>query len=257
MRNIICTSIVSLALLAISEFTLGSFTTSQSVSIVNPKNVVVLELFTSQGCSSCPTADALLGTYAKDANSNIIPISFHVDYWNRLGWKDPFSQAGFSERQSAYSRAFNHASIYTPQLIVNGKYELIGSKESEIKKIITEELKSITTYKVEIDSITIHANHLNVRISADLTKNGNFVNVALIKKKEITDIKRGENSGVKLTNYNIVIDFRSIPIEQINSKEILLNFNKNWIPSDYMVVAFLQNSVAGKIIAGTKSEISY
>src|SRR5262245_43259594 len=88
--------------------------------------VVILELFTSEGCSSCPPADKLLPELTK-LGSNIIPISFHVDYWNRLGWVDPFSSSNYSDRQRKYGEQFKLESIYTPQLVVNGEYELVGS----------------------------------------------------------------------------------------------------------------------------------
>src|SRR5579871_2087026 len=82
--------------------------------------VAVLELFTSQGCSSCPPADELLGKYISKENENIFPLSFHVDYWNHLGWKDIFSMAAYSERQKKYASLLNLETIYTPQLIING-----------------------------------------------------------------------------------------------------------------------------------------
>ena len=87
--------------------------------------VAVLELFTSEGCSSCPPADNLLPQLAK-LDANVITLSFHVDYWNRLGWTDPFSSSDYSDRQREYSRQLNLESIYTPQLIVNGEYEFTG-----------------------------------------------------------------------------------------------------------------------------------
>src|SRR5438046_1978213 len=91
------------------------------------KNIVVLELFTSQGCSSCPPADRLLGSYTNQ--ENVIPLSFHVDYWNHLGWKDPFSNAAFSQRQETYANAFASSGVYTPQVIINGQKEMVGSDE--------------------------------------------------------------------------------------------------------------------------------
>src|ERR1043166_2480441 len=101
----------------------------------------LLELFTSEGCSSCPPADRLLPQLAAE-NPNIIPLSMHVDYWNHLGWTDPFSNAEFSERQRLYAGQFHLESIYTPQLIVNGEYELVGSNrtaaDQDIKKVLNE-----------------------------------------------------------------------------------------------------------------------
>ena len=97
------------------------------------KNVAVLELFTSQGCSSCPPADRLLGTYT--SKENVIVLSFHVDYWNRLGWIEPFSSKAFTERQYKYASAMN-TGVYTPQLVINGQSEMVGSDESKISATV-------------------------------------------------------------------------------------------------------------------------
>lgn len=111
--------------------------TNKNISTNNYNGVSVIELFTSEGCSSCPSADRLLPQLAK-LDSNIFALSFHVDYWNYLGWKDPFSSAVFSERQRQYARNLRLKTIYTPQLVINGKYELVGSNriaaESKIRR---------------------------------------------------------------------------------------------------------------------------
>ena len=93
-------------------------------------NPVVVELFTSQGCSSCPPADALIREIAHDPalRGRVIPLAFHVDYWDQLGWRDPFSSAAYSARQADYaSKAFHGGDIYTPQMVVNGREALVGS----------------------------------------------------------------------------------------------------------------------------------
>ena len=101
-------------------------------------SIAVLELFTSEGCSSCPAAERLLPQFTK-AGSSIYTLAFHVDYWNQLGWKDQFSNEEFTERQRIYGRQFNLESIYTPQLVINGKYEMVGSNrikaENTIQKV--------------------------------------------------------------------------------------------------------------------------
>ena len=97
------------------------------------KNFVVVELFTSEGCSSCPPADELLTKIAKQseaANQNVIPLAFHVDYWNSGGWKDPFSKFQFTTRQENYSRILAEKEVYTPQAVINGKFSFTGSKGS-------------------------------------------------------------------------------------------------------------------------------
>src|SRR5436190_18609544 len=91
--------------------------------------LVVAELFTSQGCSSCPPADALWQRLGDESplGARIVPLAFHVDYWNSLGWKDPFSSAAWSSRQSDYARAFGSGRIYTPQAVIGGRAECLGA----------------------------------------------------------------------------------------------------------------------------------
>ena len=112
------------------------------------KHVAVLELFTSQGCSSCPSADKLVSNYI--SKKNVFVLSFHVDYWNRYGWQDPFSSREYSQRQENYSK-FLKAGIYTPQLVINGQTQMIGSDESRIsnslKKVQSEAKRCSTFYK--------------------------------------------------------------------------------------------------------------
>src|ERR1700681_1033381 len=103
---------------------------------------VVVELFTSQGCSSCPPADRLLSRLQGDSRTagTVIPLAFHVDYWNRLGWSDPFSSAAWSERQMTYAKALHSNRIYTPQLVVGGRAECVGSEERQVMRRIHEAL---------------------------------------------------------------------------------------------------------------------
>ena len=102
---------------------------------------VVVELFTSQGCSSCPPADELLRRIVRDEalRGRVIPLSFHVDYWNSLGWRDPFSAREWSQRQGEYVRAMKLDSAYTPQIVVNGVKQMVGSSSGAVYRAIEEE----------------------------------------------------------------------------------------------------------------------
>lgn len=214
----------------------------------------VLELFTSQGCSSCPPADAVLAKYVLQNNPNIIPLAFHVDYWNYIGWIDPFSKAQFTNRQHNYANQLNAQGNYTPQLIINGKYELVGSKENEINNIVNKELSIKKEFNITIKKASISNNLLSIEYYADTNPN-TVVNIALVKKKEFTSIKRGENNGLNQTNYNIVYDFKSITNSTKSNFNTNFQFKSVWQATDFMLVAYLQNTKTGNIIAATKNEI--
>jgi len=104
-------------------------------AIAGQKLKAVVELFTSQGCSSCPPADKILSGYAK--SNDVLALSWHVDYWNYLGWKDTFSKAEFTKRQRSYAVSFRRRGVYTPQAVVNGRNHAVGSQRSEIESLIS------------------------------------------------------------------------------------------------------------------------
>ena len=179
----------------------------------------VLELFTSEGCSSCPPADRLLPELATE-NTNVIPLSFHVDYWNHLGWTDPFSHAEFSDRQRKYANQFHLESIYTPQLIINGEFETVGSNRSTAEADIKNVLKEKAAVEIKIEEVKKENN----RLSASCTLTGNmdqtYVMTALVQKHAEMKVKAGENSGAKLSHTNVVRSFLQKPAQQKMKFEI-------------------------------------
>ena len=182
-------------------------------------SVAVLELFTSEGCSSCPPADRLLPQLAS-LDSNIIPLSFHVDYWNRLGWTDPFSKAEFTKRQGAYAEHFHLESIYTPQLVVNGQYELVGSNrstaEAEIKKALGEKVST----HIIIDGIRKHNKTLFISCHAEGDLAPTNIIAVIVQKHAEMNIRAGENRGKKLSHLNVVRSFIQRPAQQSMNIEI-------------------------------------
>lgn len=240
--------------LTLSSFTLQKLIQKQEAKSEN-KGFVVLELFTSQGCSSCPPADKVLGKYALENNPNIIPLAFHVDYWNYIGWKDPFSKAAFSNRQREYSQKMKTEGTYTPQVIINGKYELVGSKESDIQNKVIQELANPSKEKILISEAVVTDGKLRIDYNVNSFSQNDVVNLALVKKKEFTVIKRGENTGLKQTSYNIVTDFKTMPVQKKMINTVEFDFAKEWIPADFTVIAYKQSSLNGVITAAAQASI--
>jgi hypothetical protein len=167
---------------------------------------VVVELFTSQGCSSCPPADRLLGELA--ARDDVIALSFHVDYWNYLGWADPFSSAAATERQRAYRESLGLRYVYTPQMVIGGAREAVGSHRDEVLQAI-EQARSEPRIPVEIAHpdadtaiVTIGEGPAPARPAA--------VWLFAFDRRHSTAIRRGENEGVTLTNSHVVRAARRI-----------------------------------------------
>lgn len=196
--------------------------------LYNP--VAVLELFTSEGCSSCPPADNLLPQLAK-LDSNIIPLSFHVDYWNRLGWTDPFSSSEYSERQRVYGQQFNLESVYTPQLVVNGQNELVGSSRSRAESAIKEALKEKTKVLLTVDNVKRNNDKLSFTVHAEGDFKRTDLLAALVQKQATMKVRAGENSGATLSHINVVRSFSGQPAADKNEFEIALPANlakDNW-----------------------------
>lgn len=160
---------------------------------------VVVELYTSQGCSSCPPADAYLGELAK--RRDVIALSFHVDYWDYMGWKDPFATTGATRRQRAYKISLRQSYVYTPEIVVGGRAHEVGSNRSAIDKLIRTQLKSnLAALKVELTRMEGKAQG---KIAAAATARGD-VWLFLFDKQHSTEIQRGENAGRKLIQHNVV-----------------------------------------------------
>jgi hypothetical protein len=213
----------------------------RKVAKANGKGFVIMELFTSQGCSSCPPADDILAMYARRNDGHIIPLAFHVDYWNRLGWIDSFSKNVYSQRQRDYAEKLHTESVYTPQLIINGETELVGSYDHEIEQKTTEYLNGKSEDNIEISGVDVSDKKVKVDYIVSNTSSGMVINAALAQKHIVTNIKAGENRGVKLDNYNVVRDFKTQKITAV-SGSFTLEFPKGNIDENYMIVLFTQKS---------------
>jgi hypothetical protein len=163
----------------------------------------VVELFTSQGCSSCPPADKVIGELAKDPS--VIALSMPIDYWDYLGWKDTLADSRFSARQKAYSLMRGDRDVYTPQVIVNGSFHVIGSDRSGIERAIDVTRESDGVMSVPV-SMKLSGKQITVSIAAPqepIVTHGE-VWICGISKAIPISIGRGENRGRELTYYNVV-----------------------------------------------------
>ncbi|MFS4469311.1 DUF1223 domain-containing protein [Maribacter sp. 2210JD10-5] len=176
------------------------------------KSTIVLELFTSQGCSSCPPADNLLKE-VKEKNDNVLALSYHVDYWNYIGWEDPFSKSAYTVKQRNYNRKFRSRSNYTPQLVINGQEHLVGSNRSKVLYKIDEYGK-----KVNENNIKFNADRVGRKINFEYEIGGILENkeirAVLVLNERITSVKRGENRNRVLKNSNIVVAEKYLDIKE-------------------------------------------
>src|SRR6516165_5820604 len=160
---------------------------------------VLVELFTSEGCSSCPPADALLAELA--SRPDVLALSFHVDYWDRLGWKDPFSSPAATERQQRYAELLRLATVYTPQMIVDGKWQAVGSDHAEVKRALDAAGHTLAEVPV---ALTIDRGLAQIKLGAA----GGLVSGAVLligfDRRHVTAVQRGENSGRTLAHVDVV-----------------------------------------------------
>lgn len=212
---------------------IGSFATScflcsclsaQTTAPETKPNVVLVELFTSEGCSSCPPADALLreinGTITKSGQL-IVGISEHVTYWNSLGWADPFSSAVSTERQNAYGRRFGLDSVYTPQMVVNGTEQFTGSDRGGLAQALRTDSTKPTPVSLHILSTKVLSDILVVKFStaSALPALKGDVIAVLTDDLDQSSVARGENSGRQLTHVAVARAFSRVSALQISAEQ--------------------------------------
>jgi len=179
---------------------------SQKNSSRNSNSFALLELFTSEGCSSCPSADRLLPELI-ETDSNVIALSFHVDYWDNLGWKDAFSNTSYTERQRQYAEQFHLESIYTPQLVINGQYELVGSNRPKAESFIKKAQQETATTQIKIISVKKEEQELAISCHLEGNMKNSKLLVTLVQKRVERKIGAGENKGATLVHTNVVRSF--------------------------------------------------
>ncbi|MFQ5351075.1 MAG: DUF1223 domain-containing protein [Thermoanaerobaculia bacterium] len=215
---------------------------------------VVVELFTSQGCSSCPAADRVLsrlGTETRTDDLTLVPLAFHVDYWNRIGWVDPFSSPRWSARQQRYAGVFGLRSVYTPQIVLDGRTELVGSHESRLRAEIQTAGHRRPVGRLDIVGARLDGagSELIVDLAAELDEPqaapGLVANLALFESGLVTRVESGENARRTLENDYVVRLLRPAIVFEAGQtgghERLRIALDPHWEVDNLGVAAFLQD----------------
>jgi len=232
----------------------------------SPRTPVLIELFTSEGCSSCPPADALLEKLDRSQPVNgaqLIVLSEHVDYWNDIGWKDPYSSHEYSERQSAYAARFGRGGVYTPQMVIDGHFELVGSDERGAIAAVENEAKFVkvplSLSAVRFDS----SNRLSVHVEAgplgpSTAAHSATLLLAIADDSDESQVSRGENAGRTLKHVavlrSLVPAATVVDKSEKLSRDITLNFS-NESRRRLRIVGIIQEPSAGRVLGVASAEL--
>ena len=224
---------------------------SSTDATIKGDGFAVLELFTSEGCSSCPPADELLAKVQKEAgNKPVYVLAYHVDYWDRLGWRDVFSNSDYSKRQYQYASQLG-AQVYTPQLVINGKTEFVGSNEAATDYAINSALSSTAT-----TSLILHGKIQSGKMAVGYQVSGNSDNtelvLAVVQKKAISKVKYGENQGRTLTHAQIVKGLYSFDLEKGKKGQVNISLPEEFNINGWEVIGMLQHRRTKGINAATR-----
>ena len=221
-------------------------------AINNTNGFALVELFTSEGCSSCPPADELVARVEKESQGKPVYIlAYHVDYWNRLGWKDQFSSAEFSARQSQYSRYLNLNGVYTPQIVVNGRTEFVGSEEGKLRNSISANLQKANN-GLTVSTNSIDGSQLKIKYNVTGSNSNMALMVAMVEKNAVSKVESGENGGRTLSHVQIVRKLQKFNLTA-NSGEVNLALPHGFNIHNGEIIAFLQNLSNGAITGAAKT----
>ncbi len=247
--------------------------TSASVEPSNgPRVPVVVELFTSEGCSSCPPADALLLQLDQTSpvpGAEVIALSEHVDYWNYIGWSDPFSAEAYSARQQAYAQALRQTGgrgdVYTPQMVVDGQFEFVGGNAAKARDVIAQaaafpkaevKLTLIHPENTDVLKLRVHASQLPQLHANDQAE----VVLAIAENNLASSVTRGENSGRKLRHTAVTRELRTLgqfaPAQKTFETETTVKLAVGWKRADLRLVAFIQERINRRILGAASIKLN-
>lgn len=234
----------------------------------NRPTPVVVELFTSEGCSSCPPADDLLADLVIQQpvkGARVLALGLHVDYWNDLGWVDRFSDRKFTDRQRAYARAFGSDRVYTPQMVVDGSFEFVGSdRERALTAIETAARRPHLPVSIEVESRAPEASSRRIRVrveSLDALKSRDADVVLAISEDQLdTDVERGENAGRHLDHLTVVRTLErladSLGDEPAAEFSTTIELDPDWDARRLSATAFVQLHDGNRIVGAAQTPLT-
>ena len=239
-----------------SSFLLVSTSTAQST-----RTPVLVELFTSEGCSSCPPADALLARLEREqpiAGAEIIVLGEHVDYWDRLGWRDRFSSHQFTERQSQYSGHFHLDDIYTPQMVVNGSAQFVGNDAPSAGLAIRRAAQG-KTLPLALTEIRTEGKHVSASVSLPSTASYGLrgdLYAAIVSSMETTQVRSGENGGQTLHHVGVVRSLMRIgDLQALQRGSVMFEVPTVGDGHATRLIVFAQTEGSGSILGAVSTAI--
>ncbi len=219
------------------------------------KGFAVVELFTSEGCSSCPPADQLVAKIEKEVKDRPVYIlAYHVDYWNNAHWKDAYSNADYSKRQQDYASYLHVQSVYTPQIVVNGRMEFVGSEESVLRGAITGNLVKEQGTPLSLNIALASQEQATIKYTTGKTDKNTALYIAILQKNAQTKVGGGENGGHTLSHVQIVRKLQKISLKG-DSGETKIALPNGFDKQNWEVIGFLQNTASGVVTGAAKAVV--
>ena len=225
------------------------------------RTAVLVELFTSEGCSSCPPADALLmrlNDAQPLAGVTVIALEEHVDYWDRQGWRDPFSSAALTARQQRYAEWLNIDAPYTPEMVVDGQREFVGSDSRTALSEIEKSAGSAKT-PVHLTWREKSAGEASLAVRIDAAKSSGDVLLAITESKLASDVARGENAGRNLKHSMVVrrlTQIGKVKAGEMFSTNAMVKLASDWKPENVGAVVFVQEHAKGRVFGAAELDLS-
>ena len=261
---LVALTVISLSLVGVAALIRPHVQASSATPDI-ARTPVVVELFTSEGCSSCPPADALLARLSEGqvaGNVQLIALEEHVDYWNDLGWTDPFSSPDWTSRQYAYARSLGNGNAYTPQMVVDGTVEFVGSRTQQARESI---LKAASKTKIPVVLTQGSADRLDKgnlsgkvgKLEGMTKSDAAEVWLAITETGLHSSVTRGENAGEELRHAAVVRFMRKIgeakaDVETSFAGDVSIPLQKEWKRENLRVVLFVQETKSRRILGATE-----